>query len=174
MVTSYFGSLKDINSKNNEEYLNFRGINSFLIEINDDEIKNLELGETYYQTFYRKTIISDNDMEIKKALQRYRKKYHIIAGVPLNAKTAALLARDNRVDMIRINPSLGLSVFNKRYANRVLENGKILEIDLSNFQNKYFANKVRPLMRILKSMKVQKVIISFNKFTNKHRRIEIG
>ena len=96
-------------------------------------------------------------MEIKKALQKYRKKYHIIAGVPLNAKTAALLARDNRVDMIRINPSLGLSVFNKRYANRVLENGKILEIDLSNFQKKYFANKVRPLMRILKSMKVQKL-----------------
>ncbi len=29
MVTSYFGSLKDINSKKNEEYLNFRGINSF-------------------------------------------------------------------------------------------------------------------------------------------------
>ena len=110
---------------------------SFLIEINDEEIKNLELGETYYQTFYRKTIISDNDMEIKKALQKYRKKYHIIAGVPLNAKTAALLARDNRVDMIRINPSLGLSVFNKRYANRVLENGKILEIDLSNFQKAF-------------------------------------
>lgn len=169
MVTSYFGSLKDINSKKNEEYLNFRGINSFLIEINDDEIKNLELGETYYQTFYRKTIISDNDMEIKKTLQKYRKKYHIIAGVPLNAKTAALLARDNRVDMIRINPSLGLSVFNKRYANRVLENGKILEIDLSNFQNKYFANKVRPLMRILKSMKVQK--LSFH-LTNLPTNIE--
>lgn len=157
MVTSYFGSLNDIKSEKNEEFLNFRGINSFLIEINDDEIKNLELGETYYQTFYRKTIISDNDIEIKKALQKYRKKYHIIVGVPLNAKTAALLARDNRVDMIRINPSLGLSVFNKRYANRVLENGKILEIDLSNFQKKYFANKVRPLMRILKSMKVQKL-----------------
>ena len=157
MVTSYFGSLKDINSEKNEEYLNFRRINSFLIEINDEEIKNLELRETYYQTFYRKTIISDNDIEIKKALQKYRKKYHIIAGVPLNARTAALLARDNRVDMIRINPSLGLSVFNKRYANRVLENGKILEIDLSNFQKKYFANKVRPLMRILKSMKVQKL-----------------
>ena len=157
MVTSYFGSLNDIKSEKNEEFLNFRGINSFLIEINDEDIKNLELGETYYQTFYRKTIISDNDIEIKKALQKYRKKYHIIAGVPLNAKTAALLARDNRVDMIRINPSLGLSVFNKRYANRVLENGKILEIDLSNFQKKYFANKVRPLMRILKSMKVQKL-----------------
>ena len=157
MVTSYFGSLNDIKSEKNEELLNFRGINSFLIEINDEDIKNLELGETYYQTFYRKTIISDNDIEIKKALQKYRKKYHIIAGVPLNAKTAALLARDNRVDMIRINPSLGLSVFNKRYANRVLENGKILEIDLSNFQKKYFANKVRPLMRILKSMKVQKL-----------------
>ena len=157
MVTSYFGSLNDIKSEKNEELLNFRGINSFLIEINDEEIKNLELRETYYQTFYRKTIISDNDIEIKKALQKYRKKYHIIAGVPLNAKTAALLARDNRVDMIRINPSLGLSVFNKRYANRVLENGKILEIDLSNFQKKYFANKVRPLMRILKSMKVQKL-----------------
>jgi len=57
MVTSYFGSLKDINSEKNEEYLNFRGINSFLIEINDEEIKNLELRETYYQTFYRKTII---------------------------------------------------------------------------------------------------------------------
>ena len=157
MVTSYFGSLNDIKSEKNEEFLNFRGINSFLIEINDKDIKNLELGETYYQTFYRKTIISDNDIEIKRALQKYRKKYHIIAGVPLNAKTAALLARDNRVDMIRINPSLGLSVFNKRYANRVLENGKILEIDLSNFQKKYFANKVRPLMRILKSMKVQKL-----------------
>ena len=157
MVTSYFGSLNDIKSEKNEEFLNFRGINSFLIEINDEDIKNLELGETYYQTFYRKTIISDNDIEIKRALQKYRKKYHIIAGVPLNAKTAALLARDNRVDMIRINPSLGLSVFNKRYANRVLENGKILEIDLSNFQKKYFANKVRPLMRILKSMKVQKL-----------------
>jgi len=169
MVTSYFGSLKDINSEKNEEYLNFRGINSFLIEINDEEIKNLESGETYYQTFYRKTIISDNDIEIKKALQKYRKKYHIIAGVPLNAKTAALLARDNRVDMIRINPSLGLSVFNKRYANRVLENGKILEIDLSNFQNKYFANKVRPLMRILKSMKVQK--LSFH-LTNLPTNIE--
>ena len=157
MVTSYFGSLNDIKSEKNEEFLNFRGINSFLIEINDEDIKNLELGETYYQTFYRKTIISDNDIEIKRALQKYRKKYHIIAGVPLNAKTAALLARDNRVDMIRINPSLGLSVFNKRYANRVLENGKILEIDLSNFQKKYFANKVRPLMRILKSMKVKKL-----------------
>jgi len=169
MVTSYFGSLNDIKSEKNEELLNFRGINSFLIEINDEDIKNLELGETYYQTFYRKTIISDNDIEIKKALQKYRKKYHIIAGVPLNAKTAALLARDNRVDMIRINPSLGLSVFNKRYANRVLENGKILEIDLSNFQNKYFANKVRPLMRILKSMKVQK--LSFH-LTNLPTNIE--
>ena len=50
-----------------------------------------------------------------------------------------------------------------------LENGKILEIDLSNFQNKYFANKVRPLMRILKSMKVQK--LSFH-LTNLPTNIE--
>ncbi|MHA2501432.1 MAG: hypothetical protein ACXAE3_00980 [Candidatus Kariarchaeaceae archaeon] len=67
---------------------------------------------------------------IKKALQKNRYQYDLIEVIPKSAGTASFAVQDNRVDLIRLNPALGLKVINSRYANRLVEESKIAVLDL--------------------------------------------
>ena len=94
---------------------------------------------------------------IKKNLNTNRYKYHLITVVPSTASGAAFCVRDNRVDIVRINTALGLKVFNKRYANRIVEYQKLIELDISPFFGSQLAKELRPLSRILQTFETSDI-----------------
>jgi len=142
MVCSYFGPVSD----HFTEVVRFLNLDPVLLEL---AIKDLPEGP-----YLSRLTLSEQSMplkRIKRSLSHQRQSYHLLAIEPKTPATAAFAARDNRVDIVRINPRLGLTTFNARYAKRLVENDKIIEFDLSFFFNKYFAHDLRPVMRILET-----------------------
>ena len=152
MVTSYFGSFNDIKADKFQSVLSFLGIDHLAIEVARDQIKDSNIVS--------RLTLSEREMKsqrIKKEVASQRKNYDLLIIEPTTAKTASFAARDNRVDCVRLYPRLGLHTFNKKYARRLLENEKIIELDISFYFQNYIARDLRPLMRILRTFETSKI-----------------
>jgi RNase P/RNase MRP subunit p30 len=87
--------------------------------------------------------------QLKRELGKVRHQYELISIEPKSPGMAALAARDGRVDLVRISSRSSLSIFNNRYAHRLSENNKIVELDISSFFDRHLAKHLRPLLRVL-------------------------
>jgi len=126
-----------------------------------DVISFLKNHELIYEkcsakNFYNRLTFSEFDStfkEIRKQISNHsiRKSTDLLVVEPKTAGTAAFAARDGRIDVVRINPKVGLSIYNKRYAQRLVENDTLVEIDLSFYFKNYYSKEIRQLYRIVTS-----------------------
>lgn len=122
------------------------------------EHQHPELQLVSYKLLSEYAEITSNSL--KRELAQNRRHYELICVEPKSAGLASLAARDGRVDLIRITPKSSLSIFNKRFARRLFENNKIVELDISFIFNQHFASELRPVLRILKTF--EKVELRFS------------
>ncbi len=149
-------SLFPINKINeSKEIINFLSINYIGTNSSIDEINTYtgDLPENV-TLFSRLDFIERNDNlgKIKSEIHKNRPKYHIVCIEPTSPKLASFAVSDGRVDMIRIGSSSSIKIFNSRYANRVEEEDKLLEIDLSTMFVGNNSN-YRQLLRIIGVLK---------------------
>jgi RNase P/RNase MRP subunit p30 len=129
--------------------LEYIGVHRSIDEINTF-VKEFQKEVTL---FSRLDLVEDNSIgEIKNSIQKNRHKYHIICVEPSSPKLAAFAVSDGRVDMIRISSSSSIKIFNARYANRMEDEDKLLEIDLSMM----FGNNNTNYRQLLRIIDVQK------------------
>lgn len=143
------------NISDSKEILNFLNIELIGVNASTDEINIFDNKDISNVSIFSRLDLFENNNSIgniKNEIQKKRSKYHIICIEPTSPKLSAFAVSDGRIDMIRIGTSSSIKVFNSRYANRVEEEGKIIEIDLSSM----FGNKnsnYRQLLRIIDVMK---------------------
>lgn len=147
-----------LENKNFKDLTRFLNISHLGLMQNINQVKQTINGSSINDLciFSRLTIKEGkgvNANNIKKIFSENRFKYDIIAVEPVSASVAAIAARDRRVDVVRIGNESTLKVFNTRYGRRLEEFNKFVEIDLSLFWQKKLAKNLRPLMRVLRSLK---------------------
>ncbi len=159
--------------------LEYSEINNELIKFleydligSENEIKELE-NDIYFSHLKLSEIRDKLSVgKLKQIINKERYRYHIISVEAISAKIAAFVARDRRIDAVRISSRSLLKIFNLKYARRLEENDKFVILDISVFFDKLRASSIRQLIRIVDVMKKTNVkfIITNNPRTSSDLR----